>query len=55
MLKALLMNGRLLQAWGLLESRLGEDALALRLLRRCVAVDSRLAPVLKWKRFSAAA
>lgn len=55
MLKALLMDGRLLQTWGLLESRLGEDALALRLLRRCVAVDGRLAPVLKWKRFSAAA
>ncbi|KAJ1634259.1 hypothetical protein T492DRAFT_865463 [Pavlovales sp. CCMP2436] len=47
-------DGKLLQAWGLMESRTGSGALALRLLRRCVACDSSLAPVLRWRRFASA-
>lgn len=45
-------DGKLLQAWGLMESRKGHATLALRLLRRSVVVDRSLAPVLKWHRFS---
>jgi hypothetical protein len=44
-------DGKLLQAWGLMESRTGHATLALRLLRRCVACDASLAPVLLWRRF----
>jgi tetratricopeptide (TPR) repeat protein len=47
-------DGKLLQAWGLMESRAGDTRLALRLLRRCVVCDQTLAPVLKWRRFSSA-
>lgn len=46
-------DGQLLQAWGLMESRMGDAMVAVRLLRRCVVVDDSLAPVLNWKRFSA--
>lgn len=47
-------DGALLQGWGLMESRVGDARLALRLLRRCVACDTSLAPVLRWQRFAAA-
>lgn len=47
-------DGRLLQGWGLMESRVGDARLALRLLRQCVACDTSLAPVLRWQRFAAA-
>ena len=45
-------DGKLLQGWGLMESRVGDARLALRLLRRCVACDDTLAPVLRWQRFA---
>lgn len=48
-------DGKLLQAWGLMESRTGHATLAMRLLKRCVAVDQTLAPVLRWQRFSSSA
>jgi Tfp pilus assembly protein PilF len=46
-------DGTLLQGWGLMESRVGDVRLALRLLRQCVACDGTLAPVLRWQRFAA--
>jgi tetratricopeptide (TPR) repeat protein len=46
-------DGKLLQGWGLMESRVGDVRLALRLLRQCVACDDTLAPVLRWQRFAA--
>lgn len=45
-------DGKLLQGWGLMESRVGDARLALRLLRQCVACDNTLAPVLRWQRFA---
>ena len=44
-------DARLMQAWGLFESKHGSMSRALRLLRRAVALDPSLSPVLEWHIF----
>ena len=44
-------DARLMQAWGLFESKHGSMSRALRLLRRAVALDPSLSSVLRWKIF----
>lgn len=47
-------NPKLLQAWGLLESRQGNMRVACQLLKQCVRVDSTGThePVMRWQRFA---
>ncbi|WIA36534.1 hypothetical protein OEZ86_007828 [Tetradesmus obliquus] len=47
-------SGCLAQAWGLLELQKGNAWAAVRLLERCVEMDSALEPVLRWKPVNAA-
>lgn len=42
---------KLLQGWGLLESRMGRMDVATRLLSRCIAVDGGHSPVQRWHIF----
>lgn len=44
---------KLLQAWGLFESKQGNLERAKKLIMRAVAADPSLCPVLRWKRFQA--
>ena len=48
-------DAKLLQAWGLFESKQGKLERAKRLLHRSVSLEPRLAPVLRWKRIFATA
>jgi hypothetical protein len=45
-------DAKLMQAWGLFESKHGEFRRAMVLLRRAVKLDASLAGVLRWRRFS---
>ncbi|KAF6254880.1 hypothetical protein COO60DRAFT_1627727 [Scenedesmus sp. NREL 46B-D3] len=47
-------SGCLAQAWGLMELQKGNAWAAVRLLERCVEMDSALEPVLRWKPVNAA-